>query len=105
MSKPKITIVTPQFDRTEDMPAAPAIPSNDEEWRQLKSMTAKEATERGFLTWDGGLFLFPKKWFDRIPGWLKVECIDGSVSKWSFEKRDNDTRFGCLAYGIRAKEE
>ena len=96
-----IEIVTPQFTRTSDMPPPPALPANDEDWRQLPTMTLEEAKERGFGNWDGGLFLFPGEWFAHIPSWLEVECISGTASKWGDEARDDDIRFGSIAYGVR----
>lgn len=96
-----ITVMTPQFHRTPDMPPPPSLPANDEEWAELKSMTVIEAKERGFGNWDGGLMLLPGEWYVHIPAWLEVECIGGEVSPWGSEERDNDIRCGCLAYGVR----
>jgi len=65
-------------------------------------MTPVEAQERGFGNWDGGLFLLPWEWFSHIPMWFEVECINGGTSVWgSAMVRDDDSRKGHLAYGVR----
>lgn len=97
----KIDIVTPQFTRTPDMGPEPSLPATDDDWRALQNMSVTEAKERGFGNWDGALFLFPGSWYSHIPDWLEVECINGDRSRWDAEVRDDDIRFGCLAYGVR----
>lgn len=103
MPKPdiEIEIVTPHFTRTADMGPPPSLPATDDDWRQLQSMSVEEAKERSFGNWDGGLFLFPGEWYAHIPPWLEVECISGARGRWDAEVRDDDIRFGCLAYGVR----
>jgi len=96
-----VEIVTPQFHRSPDMPPAPALPATDEDWGRLCCMTPQEAKERGFGNWDGGLFLFPGDWYPYIPAWLEVEDICGERSRWGDEERDDDIRWGSLAYGVR----
>lgn len=96
-----INIRTPQFERPTNFPMAPPLPANDDEWRQLSKMSVIEAKERGFGNWDGGLFLLPGEWFQFIPPWLVVECISKETGKWGDKDRDDDTRFGFLAYGVR----
>jgi hypothetical protein len=96
-----VEIITPQFHRTPDMAPPPGLPATDDEWRQLASMSIVEARERGFGSWDGGLFLLPGEWYRHIPPWLNVECISGEKSAWGEEERDSDIRFGFLPYGVR----
>lgn len=96
-----INIRTPQFTRPPSYPPPPSLPANDDKWRQLSKMSIIEAKERGFVNWDGGLFLFPGEWFPFIPPWLVVESIFEETSQWSSEDRDDDIRYGCLAYGVR----
>jgi hypothetical protein len=76
-------------------------PVNDAEWKALTKLSPGQAAGAGLSSWDGGLFLLPGDWYNDIPSWLEVECIDGEQGKWGDEVRDDDTRFGYLAYGLR----
>lgn len=96
-----IEIVTPQFTRPASMPPAPALPATDDDWVALSAASPQSLQERGFGSWDGGLFLFPGEWYGHIPGFVEVECISGERGRWDAEERDDDVRFGCLAYGVR----
>lgn len=99
-----INITTPQFARPSDMPPPPCLPASEEQWRRLKFMSVIEAEERGFGNWEDNMFLLPCEWYAHIPPWLEVECINGEVGLWGDKQRDNDIRFGCLAYGIRINQ-
>lgn len=96
-----IEIVTPQFTRQKNMPAPKAAPRGLPAWEALRSKSVEELSAMGFGSWDGGLMLIPGEWFAAVPKRFEVECISGDISAWGDEARDDDIRFGCLAYGIR----
>lgn len=49
------------------------------------------------------LMLIPERRAARIPQGTEVISINGDVEIFDMEKLDMDTRFGCLAYGIKVK--
>ena len=83
-----------------------------EEWKKL---TVETAQLIGFAKWEeeeNPLLLIPLWLVSFIPDGIQLTCIDGEtfiVDTLTRARMDNDTRFGCLAYGIRvepvAKEE
>ena len=83
------------------MPAPPDAPTNAKGWAELARMTPAMAKRFGLGNWDGGLFLFPGAWADKIPHSTKVEAINGEKTTWGKVKSDDDTRFGFMAYGVR----
>lgn len=50
-----------------------------------------------------GLYLIPLYLFDQIPEGMSLYDIDGELFCFDREKADKETRWGCLAYGVRAK--
>lgn len=98
-----VEVLTPQFERTDGV--VPAIPDGWERLRTLRSSTLKAI---GCGTWDAPdengtvLMLFPKEWYAHIPEGFLVEDINGEQEAFTPGVTDDDYRFGCLAYGIRA---
>lgn len=58
-------------------------------------------TPKNLLEQDEDIWLFPKEWYDLIPNGFIVTGLNGESYPFESGKSDDDTRFGCLAYGIR----
>lgn len=75
-----------------------------EEWKKLLIPQAKLL---GFKFWeeDSNLMLIPGYLYQFIPEGLELYSISGEEEQYeSYADLDNDTRFGCLAYGIYMQE-
>lgn len=97
-----LEIITPQFTRTDGIvPALPQI--NFIDLHKLPPATLRAI---GCSAWDEPdangkqLWLLPGEWYDHIPEGMPLVCIDGKTEPFERGKTDDDTRFGCLAYGI-----
>lgn len=51
--------------------------------------------------WDEELWLFTPEEFEKIPIGTVLECIDGKFYTIGKDEIDMDTRFGCIAFGVR----
>ena len=77
---------------------------------KVEKGTIKELIKLGFSKWDKPnkigetLMLIPGKLFDSIPKGFPIVDINGQSEKFDPKKTDNDTRFGCLAYGVLKKK-
>ena len=93
--QPNYEFIKGQFDQYE-------IPS--EEWLNLDMATANLL---GFQRWeeDSNLMLIPGYLYQFIPAGLELYSISGEKEQYqSYDDLDNDTRYGCLAYGIYIEE-
>ncbi len=88
-------------DRHPSWPKPAEAPAGFAAFGKLFEMTGKQLMGLGLGGWDGGLFLFPKEWYEFIPKGFPVETITGKVVKFEPGKTDDDVGFGCLAYGVR----
>ena len=52
---------------------------------------------------DEEIYLIPGEWYNSIPEGFQITTISGRIETFQKGITDNDTRFGCLAYGIRRK--
>ncbi len=89
----------------------------DEEGAQQEINELKSEMANGKLTQDqydkkvagllnaANLWLIPLYLFPIIPIGLKVTCINGEEIVNDGHNLDNDIRFGCVAYGIKIKNE
>ena len=71
-----------------------------EEWKKLLIPQAKAL---GFNLWEenSNLMLIPGYLYQYIPEGLELYSISGEKKQYKdYTDLDNDTRFGCLAYGI-----
>lgn len=50
------------------------------------------------------LMLIPLYLFEQIPEGQQLYYIDGEAFLFNKEEADNDIRYGCLAYGVKAHE-
>ena len=78
-----------------------------EKYIDFKNITVEEAKELRFGKWSDeqpDLWLFPLYLVPIIPEGLEIEYIDGTKGIYEKDKMDDDTRFGCVAYGINIKE-
>lgn len=99
----KISIITPQFERTDGIDVA--LPSfSPEDWASLYTKDHDELIAMGLGVWEdtdaGKHYLFPKEWYSIIPEGLAVKSISGDIEPFQPGVTDNDYRFGCLAYGF-----
>lgn len=46
------------------------------------------------------IILFPKEWYDSIPHGFKTTTITGEIEPFDKEYLSEESRYGCLAYGI-----
>lgn len=79
-------------------------PSTEDDFELLRHMSVQTLGQLGLGRYtddEPPLMLFPGHWHARIPVGFEVEVISGRKQRWD-ETCDNDTRGGCLAYGIRA---
>lgn len=76
---------------------------NHIDWENL---TEEDCKELRFGRWDeeSGVYLIPLYLFPIIPIGLKVYSINGEEIVNDGTNLDNDTRFGCVAYGIKPKK-
>ena len=71
-----------------------------------ENLTEEDCKELRFGKWDeeSGIYLIPLYLFPIIPIGLKVYSISGGEIVNDGTNLDNDTRFGCIAYGIKPKK-
>lgn len=103
---PDIEIVLPRFERHPDAPQPSTPPTTPEAWEALKSLSVAEFRAKGFGLWSATskLCLFPGEWYPHIPQGFPVTDIFGNEGTFS-KAKDNETRMGCLAYGIVATKD
>lgn len=98
-----IEFIGPQFTRTDGVNVQPP-PTTPEGWANLAVISRDELFAMGIGLWaetdDYTHFLFPGEWFNFIPEGLPMVCINGQEETFSRVDSDNDTRYGCLAYGF-----
>jgi hypothetical protein len=70
-------------------------------------LTEAEMRELGFGKWaeEDPMFLIPLWLFPFLPDEVDCGSISGEKRILKKSEMDNDTRFGCLAYGVMPKEE
>lgn len=100
-----VEIVTPQFTR-EPGATEPASPPVD--FDGLRGLGVNALREMGCRRWDEPdesghvLMLFPGEWYEAIPAGFRVVNIFGETESFVPGTTDDDIRFGCLPYGLRA---
>jgi len=108
----EIKFITPQFKRSKPIEDK-YIPKSEEEFiKFMKKSDSKRLIEVGFLIFDTqcikdkryGLFLFPGEWYDYIPNGFKITSISMNPITFINGQSDDDTRFGCLPYGVIKKK-
>ena len=73
----------------------------------ILALTTAEASLIGFTQWsedDPSLYLIPAWLYPALPVGLQVIGISGEGSEFSPETHDNESRYGCLAYGVNLVE-
>lgn len=78
-------------------------PKNSKEFMgAIEELSLEQLKGMGFCKWEEttNLYLIPGEWFDKIPEGLPVVSIFGKEELFSKDTHDDDTRFGCLSYGI-----
>lgn len=107
--KPVVHFYGPQFHRAPTAPIPPAAPENLEGWDALRKLNMAELRAMGFGAWEDKpdaagnvLMLIPEEWHKGLPPGLELESISGKHKTVGVDYIDDDIRYGCLAYGIRA---
>ncbi len=101
-----IEIMTPQFIRTDGVIPVAAL----DDFNSLASLSRETLKAIGCCPWDEPddkgevLWLLPGEWYDRIPEGFPLTCIDGTTAPFKRGETDDDTRYGCLAYGVKIKQ-
>ena len=73
----------------------------------ILALTVEEASLIGFTQWSEdspSLYLIPSWLYPALPVGLQVIEISGEESEFSPETHDNESRYGCLAYGVNLVE-
>ena len=93
-----VEITTPQFERLDDItPAENPGPL----FSKLHLLSEATLRQLGMAPWgEFGLWLFPYQWYKHIPADFEVVDIFGATEKFIPGQTDDDSRCGCLAYGI-----
>lgn len=100
-----VEISSRPVDRDPRSPKVASPPSTHDEWVALHHKTVAELKALGLGLWDESrLMLFPFEWYDAIPAGFEVLTINGRSVTFAPGVTSNDRGFGCLAYGIIAKE-
>lgn len=104
-----VRIVTPQFTRPASEGKAPPYPG-DATFARLAGLSDAERRALGLRPWNkpgdgdafggGVLWLLPGEWYDYMPRRARLVSISGRAEAFDRGVTDNDTRFGCLAYGV-----
>ncbi len=105
----EVTVVTPQFERTDGRTVV-CRPTTADSLDRIKKLPHEVLLGIGLGIWDANEaqihYLFPKEWYSCIPDGYPVTDIFGETEQFKFGVSDNDKRFGCLPYGfIRARQE
>ena len=94
----KLQIVTPQFDRIDNI-VPEKVDSVDIE--HLKTLSPEELKALGCGLWEENLWLLPYEWYGEIPEGVELESISGRIFSFQPGVTDDDMRYGLLAYGFR----
>lgn len=70
------------------------------------NLTEEECKYMGFGKWDeeSGIWLIPLWLYKSIPVGIKLYSINGEEVMFDGSNIDTDTRYGCLAFGIKPKK-
>jgi hypothetical protein len=98
-----VTIRTPQFSRPAGWPEPGGPPSTPEQWEALRDMPMGALCEMGCGNWDGLVAMFPHEWYARVPEGFQVTDIFHNDEPFQRGVTDDDMRYGCLSFGVRAK--
>lgn len=66
----------------------------------LKQVPLSQLYAEGFRNWDGYMVLLPAWVLPHMQEGECLECIDGSLAVVGTDSIDDDTRGGCVAYGV-----
>lgn len=76
----------------------------------ITDLSESELAELGFMKWKHNVFdlnpimLIPHYILPVIPKGTEVFCIDGTKKIIGVDEINDDTRVGCIAYGIKSKK-
>lgn len=66
----------------------------------LQSVSVHRLYAEGFRNWDGTMLLLPLWALPHMQPGEQLECIDGRTVVVGTDAIDDDTRGGCIAYGV-----
>jgi len=66
----------------------------------LQELPLTRLYAEGFRNWDGTMVLLPAWALPHMEAGSSLKCIDGTCSTVGVDEIDDDTRGGCIAYGI-----
>lgn len=95
-----------EFCREEIKRATDRFVNELKKYINFNNLTEGEAQELRFGKWsddEPDLYLIPLYLLPILPIGTKLTCINGQKIVYDGHNIDNDTRFGCLAYGVRVK--
>lgn len=99
----KLEIMTPQFERTDEM-QVPAPDMSADDFRLLATRDEATLKAMGLGIWDrddkGTHWLFPAEWYSRIPDGLEIVSISGETKVFKRGETDVARRFGMLSFGF-----
>lgn len=98
-----VTVMTPQFHRTDGVLVnAPDL--TPDEWWNLDKVPVTRLRQMGCQVWEddakGIHWLFPGQWYLHIPEGLTITYISGKSDTFKRGVTDGDIRFGALAFGF-----
>lgn len=70
----------------------------------LKEVAVPRLYQEGFRNWDGTMLLLPLWALAHMAPGSRLKCIDGSYATVGVDTIDNDTRGGCIAFGIERND-
>ena len=93
------TYVGIQPDKEQVIKKLATVPVTEED---LLDLTFRQAKALGFKKWEeeSNLYLFPQWMYPMLPEGIQVVDIFGKEETFSKNTHDDESRLGCLAYGI-----
>jgi hypothetical protein len=89
-----------QFDNVMAQIKLGAVPDQKLTVDMLQQVPIERLYAEGFRNWDGSMVLLPLWALAHMQTGESVTCIDNSVAVVGTDEIDDDTRGGCIAYGV-----
>ena len=74
-------------------------------WEEIKNLPRETLLNIGFMSWDGKTLLIPLWLLKALPDGEVVTCINDKSYTVGVDDIDDDTRYGCIPYGIFKPDE
>jgi hypothetical protein len=89
-----------QFDNVMTQIKLGAVPDQKLTVDMLQQVPIERLYTEGFRNWDGSIVLLPLWALAVMQTGESLKCIDNSVAVVGTDEIDDDTRGGCIAYGV-----